>query len=133
MVILADIERTFLQIVIKYDERDATRFLWLKNITKADVSDDNTNIYCLCRVPFGLICSPFLLGVTLKFQEGTPLALSVMNNIYDNVLIGADNSEEAYNIYQKAKEIFKGISMNLHKWDSTISEFSSTWREICDG
>ena len=98
VVILADIERTFLQIVIKYDERDATRFLWLKDITKADVSDDNINIYCLCRVPFGLICSPFLLGVTLKFhlqKEGTPLALSVMNNIYDNVLIGADNSEEA--------------------------------------
>ena len=126
MVILADIEKAFLQIVIKDDERDVTRFLWLKDITKADVSDDNIIIYCFCRAPFGLICSPFLLGATLKFhlqKEGTPLALSIMNNIYDNVLIGADNSEEAYSIYQKAKEIFKGTSMNLRKWDSNSEQF----------
>ena len=117
VVILADIEKAFLQIVIKDDERDVTRFLWLKDVTKADVSDDNIIIYRFCRVPFGLICSPFLLGATLKFhlqKEGTPLALSIMNNIYvDNVLIGADNSEEAYSIYQRSKEIFKGASMNL--------------------
>ena len=39
-----------------------------------------------------------------------------MNNVYydvGNVLIGADNSEEAYSVYQKAKEIFKRASMNL--------------------
>ena len=47
----------------------------------------------------GLICSPFLLQATLKFhlqQEGTPLALNILNNMYvDNLLIGADTVEEA--------------------------------------
>ena len=68
-----------------------------------------------------------MLGATLKFhlqKEGTPLALSIMNNIYvDNVLIGADNSEEAYSIYQRSKKIFKGASMNLWEWNANSEQF----------
>ena len=57
VVILADIEK------------DVRRFLWLHDITKPVVSDDNLIVYHFCRVPFGLMCSPFLLGAMyLKFH-----------------------------------------------------------------
>ena len=58
-------------------------------------------------MPFGLTCSPFLLGATLKYhlqKERTPLALNIMSNIYvDKVLIGAKSSKQTFDIYQEAK------------------------------
>jgi len=116
---LADIEKAFLQIVIQSDERDVTRFLWLKDVNKLVVNDDNIEVYHFCRVPFGLTCSPFLLGATLKYhlqKEGTPLALNIMSNIYvDNVLLGAKDSKQAFEIYLEAKAIFRRASMNLRE------------------
>ena len=127
IVILADLEKAFLQIGVQEDERDVTRFLWLKDINKSDVSDNNIAVYRFCTVPFGLICSPFLLGATLKhhlLKEGTPLALDIMSNIYvDNVLIGTDSVEQTFSIYQEAKEIFRKVSMNLREWNSNAVEF----------
>ena len=79
IVALADTEKAFLQIAIQRDEHDVTRFLWLKDTSKLVVSNDNIKAYCFCRVPFGLTCSPFLLGATLKYhlqKEGTPLTLN---------------------------------------------------------
>ena len=70
---------------------------------------------------------PFLLGATLKYhlqKEGTPLALNIMNNIYvDNVLLGANSSEHAFEMYQEAKGIFRRASMNLREWYSNSDEF----------
>ena len=37
--------------------------------------------------------------------------------------IGADNFEEAYSIYQKAKDIFEEASMNLREWNSNSEQF----------
>jgi len=58
-----------------------------------------------CRVPFGLICSPFLLGATIQLhlkKENTPLALHILSNIYaDNVLIGLDLVEDCSGIYDE--------------------------------
>ena len=66
-------------------------------------------------------------GATLKFHlqnEGTPLSLNILNNMYvDNVLMGTDSVEEAYCIYQKAKVIFEKASMNLRQCNSNSEEF----------
>ena len=77
-------------------------------------------------MPFGLICSPFLLAVTIKFhlqKEGTPLALHILKNIYvDNVLIGIDSSTEIRDVYEEAKSIFRRAAMNLREWNSNSFE-----------
>ena len=127
LVLLADVEKAFLQIGIQERERDVTRFLWLRDVHLTTTSKSNLVVYRFCRVPFGLICSPFLLGATLKFHlqnEGTPLALNILNNMYvDNILMGTDSVEEANCIYQKARIIFKKASMNLRQWNSNSEEF----------
>ena len=124
---MADIEKAFLQLGIQRSDRDVTRFLWLKDVAKLEVSDDNIMMYRFCRVPFGLICSPFLLAATIKFhlqKEESPLALHILNNIYvDNVLIGVDSVSEAYKAYLEAKIIFEKASMNLREWNSNATEF----------
>ena len=57
IVILGDIEKVFLQIGIKEQERDVTRFLWFKDPNKPQIVEGNLCIYRFCRVPFSIICS----------------------------------------------------------------------------
>ena len=122
VAIVADVEKAFLQIGIRPQDRDVTRFLWLRDAKRPDVVDDNLATYRFCRVPFGLICSPFLLGETIKYHlrhDGSSLARTLVDNIYvDNIFIGAASVTEAYHIYEQATCIFKKASMKLRQWSS---------------
>ena len=45
----------------------------------------NLTVYRFCCVPFGIVCSPFLLEATLKFhlkKEGSAIAKMIRDNIY---------------------------------------------------
>ena len=90
IAIFADIEKAFLQVGIQKADRDITRFLWFKDLTNLDVLDENLDTYRFCRVPFGIICSPFLLAGTIKYhlkQIGTSVALKISDNIYVDTLL----------------------------------------------
>ena len=55
---------------------------------------------------------------------GTSVASQISNNIYiDNVLLGADCVQDAYEMYLASKDIFKRASMNLREWISNSLEF----------
>ena len=67
---------------IQGPDRDVTRFLWFED---DDVRVSEYDVYRFCRVPFGIICSSYLLAGTVKFhlkQFRTPVALSIGDNIY---------------------------------------------------
>ena len=51
-VLLADIEKAFLQVGIQESDRDVTRFLWFKDLTNLHVTDRNLDVYWFCRVSF---------------------------------------------------------------------------------
>ena len=57
--IVGDIEKTYLQLKLNPSERDVTRFLWLKDISKP-FSKDNVEEYKFCRVIMG-DCMFFIL------------------------------------------------------------------------
>ena len=102
IVLLGDIEKAYLQIGIKEQERDVTRFLWYKDPSIPQTVEKNLSIYRFCRVPFGIICSPFLLEATLRYhlnKEGSDIAIMIRDNIYvDNLSVGASSAQEAYHI-----------------------------------
>ena len=124
IVILADVEKAFLQIGIQKQDRDVTRFLWFRDPSRPEQVEGNLDVYRFCRVPFGIICSPFLLEGTLRFHlqnEGSAVAQKIV--YVDNVSIGTDSVKEAYQIYEEAISIFKKASMNLQQWTSNSEEF----------
>ena len=124
--IVSDIEKAFLQICLQPNERDVTRFLWLKDVENQSVDISNIQEYRFCRVPFRVISSPFLLGATVNFHldsYDTDIARKIKRDIYmDNVITGANTFKEAKELYKTSKRIFSGANMNLREWASNKNE-----------
>ena len=91
IVMFADIEKAFLQVGIQEFDRDMTRFLWFKDLNDISMSNDSLDEYRFCPVPFGIICSSFLISGTIKFhlkQFKSSIAQLISDNIYvDNMML----------------------------------------------
>ena len=98
-LILADLQKAFLQVGIKEEDRDAFRFLFNVNGKEEHLR--------FTRVPFGVEASPFMLGATLQYHfdqqpakfDDTVQALRE-NTYVDNLMKTASHVEEM--------ETFKG-------------------------
>ncbi|KAL6737581.1 hypothetical protein Aduo_011210 [Ancylostoma duodenale] len=127
ILISSDIEKAFLMVGLHADSRNYTRFLWLKDPTKPP-SNDNIITYRFTRVPFGLICSPFLLSGTIHHHLTTlpaPLSPHLLRNTYvDNVFHGVENTNEGKHFYTSSKELFKKAGMNLRAYVSNSKELN---------
>ena len=114
--VVGDIEKAFLNVGLQVRDRDATRFLWLQDSTRTDI-ENNLQIYRFCRVPFGVISSPFLLAATINYhleQCDLPVAKKLQKDIYvDNVITGVSTPSQAKDLYVEAKSLFAAASMNL--------------------
>ena len=64
IAVVADVEKAFLSVGLQQQDRGVTRFLWLKD-PKHFTIEGNLNVFQFCRVPFGVVSSPFLLGDTI--------------------------------------------------------------------
>lgn len=123
--ITADVEKAFLQMALYEKDRDVTRFLWVKDITKA-INEDNLQHFRFKRVPFGIISSPFLLNATIKLHLSNSTSDSVRklaNDIYvDNLVTGTNDIQSAKTLYKDTKLAFQQISMNMREWSSNSEE-----------
>ena len=119
--IIADIEKSFLQVELHQVDRDVTRFLWLKDIN-GKVTDNNIQIYRFARLPFGIIPSPFLHSATTEHhldETNKTTAKQIKDDIHvNNLITGVKNDRQALELYKEAKEILQDASMNLHDWVS---------------
>ena len=59
IAVVADIEKAFLQIGLQPEHRDVTRFFWIKDCKNPVSSNENLQEFRFCRVPFGVVSSPF--------------------------------------------------------------------------
>ncbi|XP_028394878.1 uncharacterized protein LOC114519022 [Dendronephthya gigantea] len=127
VLLAGDIKQAFLQIVIKEEERDALRFLWINNLqSKEEI------VYRMTRVMFGLGPSPFILGGTLnvhleKYSQGYPACVRELKDgtYVDDINLGGDTVEETREMKEDAVKILGEGSFELHKWHSNIAELES--------
>ena len=124
--VISDIEKAFLNVGLQAKDRDVTRFLWLNNTGSNLINDENLQVYRFCRIPFGIISSPFLLSATINYhlkQIGSTTAEQLQRDIYvDNLITGAQSVSEGHQLYTEAKQIFTTASMNLREWASNSEE-----------
>lgn len=125
VIILADIEKAFLQVALSSKDRDFTRFLWARD-PKKDLQPNNLIIYRFCRVAFGLTCAPFLLAAAIFTHFArvpSELSSEILLNLYvDNVMLCAQNSEIANKKALAIKEEFNSFGMNLREFISNKKE-----------
>ncbi|KAL6735486.1 hypothetical protein Aduo_005924 [Ancylostoma duodenale] len=118
---IADIEKAFLQVRLHEDDRDATRFMWVRDVT-CPLQEDNILTYRFTQVTFGLNASSFLLAATISFHLDTAnhspeFAAEIKNNLYvDNLLMTAETKEEPLQQYHQTKEIFDSLKMNMREF-----------------
>uniref|UniRef100_A0A914HND9 Integrase catalytic domain-containing protein n=1 Tax=Globodera rostochiensis TaxID=31243 RepID=A0A914HND9_GLORO len=78
-------------ISLEPEDREVTKFLWLKDINKPP-SPENLKIFRFCRVAFGVISSPFILAATLQHHlksYDSATAKELAESLYvDNALLG---------------------------------------------
>ncbi len=122
VAISADIEKAFLMVEIDLNDQEMLRFLWLE-----DPQSLNSRIKHLrfCRLAFGLRPSPAILSATIfkhlnLYEDQYPELIELIRkSLYiDDFLSGGSNDNQAFDIYQKSKEIRSKGGFNLRKWQS---------------
>ena len=114
----SDIEKAFLMVQLKEEDRRYTRFLWLE-----DPRDPESKliVFQFRVVLFGATCSPFLLNATIKKH------LSGMNtkidHIYkglyvDNLLFTCNDSEGLIQYFFEVNKMFAKAHLYLKEWIS---------------
>uniref|UniRef100_A0A1X7V7R6 Reverse transcriptase domain-containing protein n=1 Tax=Amphimedon queenslandica TaxID=400682 RepID=A0A1X7V7R6_AMPQE len=111
IALTADIEKASLNTSVAVSDRDVLRFL---RITEENEAEYDIQVLRFTRVGFGVSSSPFLLNATIrKHVEGyskghSPMIAKFVNSFYvDNMVCGAEEEEEALELYQNSKELMK--------------------------
>ena len=117
VALTADLEKAFLMVSVSEEDRDVLRFLWVDDVG----SDTPTTRFA--RVVFGVSSSPFLLNATLQCHlnqyttSHTELVRRLTQSMYvDDIVSGAQNEQQAYELYLDSKEVFRRGGFNLRKF-----------------
>ncbi len=138
VAVTADIEKAFLMVAMAKKDRDVLRFLWFD-----DVFSDQPNVvqWRFTRVVFGVSSSPFLLNATIRhhlewYREVQPRLVEKLSKAayIDDIVTGADNEEEAHQLFTKSKEMLKEGGFHLRKFcsNSTLLQMKVEGQETLD-
>lgn len=125
VAVTADIEKAFHMVSVAKKDRNVLRFLWFE-----DPFADQLDMIELrfTRVVFGVSSSPFLLNATIRhhleqYEQTQPdLMKKLSRSLYvDDFVSGADDEDQACQMFLKSKEILRDGGFNLRKLRSNSS------------
>ncbi|XP_068697319.1 uncharacterized protein [Montipora foliosa] len=128
VVLIGDLEKAFLNIEVNPAERNLLRFLWVD-----DINSPNPEVITLrfTRLVFGLVCSPFILNVTLRnhlkrYENIDPeFVAAVVRALYvDDFASGENSVTKCFELYYKLKLRFREGGFNMRKWASKSEELT---------
>ena len=113
-------EKAFLMIAVKKEDRDVLRFLWVDDVNSAEPKIVE---YIFARVVFGVTSSPFLLNATLlkhitSYEREDPEFVNQMLHSFyvDAVSVSLEDVDKAYQLYLKSRERMAQGGFNLRRW-----------------
>ena len=123
IALTADIEKAFLQVKIKEEDRRYLRFYHLRNPEDEDQGNGQLAVYHFNVNIFGSPASSFIIAAVLQHHlkknnlEHTALDIG-RKILVDNLVTGTDTEEEAKNYFKRTRKIFQEASMNIREWTS---------------
>ena len=127
VAMMADVRKMFLQVKVALKDQNVHRFLW-RNMNECEVVKD----YCMTRLPFGDICSPYLAIATIRYHaeinsEKFPKAAEVIqNDMYvDDCLTGAADETNAFTLHKDLVDVMDKGGFDLVKWTTNSRELLS--------
>ena len=122
---IADIEKVFLRIWIRKQDRDVQRFL-----VPSNPADPNSELICYryTSVMFGSICSPFLLAAVLEKHildtcKDEEVKLGLTSSTYiDNISYASENENKVINFFETSKGTLMEGGFKLCQWASNSIE-----------
>ena len=113
-----------LNVEVNPEQRNSLRFLWI-----SDISSLNLEVITLrfTRLVFGLVCSPFILNVTLSKDENIDPDFGniVVRALYVNDFAsGKDSVKDCFERYGKLKLRFREGGFNMQKWASNTEQLN---------
>ncbi|XP_069108233.1 uncharacterized protein [Argopecten irradians] len=133
----ADIEKAFLNVGLDDEDRDVTRFFWLK-----DTSDPKGgfNTYRFKSVLFGATCSPFILNASLlkhMDQYQNEVSDTIKRDLYvDNILSSFSTENDLLQYYDVSRHLLAEAGFNLRSWASNnqkLMDLASTEQILDEG
>ncbi|XP_069184573.1 uncharacterized protein [Procambarus clarkii] len=121
----ADTRKAFLRVGLQEEDRDFTKFLWVK-----DPQDPDSEIitYRFTSVLFRATSSPFLLQITLDThlkKSISPHKAEISDNLYVDNFLGTTNDEnKLVKIYHEANRELLGANMPLQSWASNNQQLN---------
>lgn len=123
ILLVADVEKMFRQILVHHEDRPYQSILWRPTPL------EEVCVYELNTVTYGTKPAPFLATRTLNqlaLDEGDryPLAVKAIteDTYMDDVITGCDNLEEAKNLQNQLEGMTSRGGFRLRKWASNCAE-----------
>lgn len=134
VALAGDIQKAFLQVRIRPEDRDALRFHWLRNEDPHQV-----RTYRFTRALFGFGPSPFLLSGVMRHHLDTCRAEhpervgEIEHELYvDDLLMGGATTAEVKEKKIETIDIFSQAAFHLHKWHSNVKALEDDPTADCE-
>lgn len=136
VVVIADIEKAFLQVMLAEQDRVALGFLRYETIPQQGHHLQSITTWRMSSITFGAKSSPFFLAATLRhhfdlMNEEFPYTSNTLKqHVYvDDLVSGADDLEGAQVLCREATKILEKVGMHLRKWKSNEPRLLSKLKE----
>lgn len=126
VAMMADIRKMFLQVKVALKDQNVHKFLWRSMDPTTAVKS-----YCMTRLPFGDICSPYFAIATMQHhaelnREFPEASTVVKEDTYvDDCLTGERDVERAFALYQDLVKVLHSGGFDLVKWTTNSRELLS--------
>ena len=123
IAIMADLRKMFLQIKLASKDQNCHRFIWRER------PDEDPKVYCMTRVTFGVVSSPFQAIATVQHHATVnkdkfpKAAKEIKENMYvDDLLSGEQDINKTYVLYKDLYALMKKGGFELVKWYTNSKE-----------